>query len=98
MLDVESDVVVESGSTRIRFAGTGSTLTAHLDGSLDALRMLRHARSAVPLARALVPLLASCGLTLDIIVGDTRVARAGAGVEANRLARVLKVENLHIGR
>ena len=98
MIDVESDVTAESGSARIRFAGSGSTLTAYLDGPFDAIRLLRQARSAVPAARAVVPLLVRVGVTIDVVVGKLRVARAGAGVEANLLARVLQVAYVHIGR
>ncbi len=98
MLAVEGDVIVESANVRIRLHGAEGTLTAHVDGGIATLPLLRRIRSFAPLARMLVPLFVRAGVTVDVFAGPLRVARAGAGVEANRIARLLDLANVRIGK
>jgi hypothetical protein len=98
VLAVEGDVVVESAHVRIRLHGAGGTLTAHLDGGIATLPLLRRIRSFAPLARMLVPMFVRAGVTVDVFAGSLCVARAGAGVDANRIARMLDLANVRIGR
>jgi hypothetical protein len=97
VLGVDAQVIAESSGLRVRIDGAGRTLTARIDGGVGALSVLRWIRSVRPSARRMVPLLVRCGLTLEFVIGGVRVARAGAGVEANRLARVLDLANVHLG-
>ncbi len=97
MLAIDAHVTAESPALRVRVDGTGRTLTARIDGGAGALRVLRWIREVRPLARRVVPVLVRTGLTLELIVGGVRIARAGAGVEANRLARLLDLANVHLG-
>ncbi len=97
MLAVDGRLTAESPALRVRVEGAGRTLTARIDGGTGALRVLRWVRDARPLARRLVPLLVRSGLTIELVVAGVRIARAGAGVEANRLARMLDLANVHLG-
>ncbi len=97
MLAVDAQLVAESSGLRIRIDGAGRIMTARIDGGAGALSVLRWIRNVRPSARRIVPLLVRCGLTLEIVIGGVRIARAGAGVEANRLARALDLANVHLG-
>ncbi len=97
MLDVETDVVVESPAMRIRLQGNGSTIVARFNGPFDPIGAIRQGSEFLALVRQAVPWLTRAGLTFELVVGETRVARAGAGVEADGVARLLNVANLHLG-
>ena len=97
MLAVEGNVVLESAGVRLRLEGSGATLIARFDG-MRSLAMLRRTGDAASLARGLVPLLVRFGVTVDVLVGSLRIARAGAGVESNGLGRALGLDHVRIGR
>jgi hypothetical protein len=98
VIAVEGDATAESGNIRIRVAAAGATLTATIDGASSVVEALRNVRSIAPIARTMVPVLVRAGLTLDVVVGGVRVARAGAEVSSNPVARRLHVGNIKIGR
>jgi hypothetical protein len=97
VIAVEGGAVLESGGLRISFEGTGANVTATIDGEANAMGALRFVGTLAPIASALVPLIVQLGLSVDVIVAGTHVARAGAGVEANHLARLLNLKNVQIG-
>ncbi len=96
MLHVEGGVVVESPGIRLRLEGSGSALTLYVEGP-PSLAVLRRVREAAPFARTWVPLLIRLGITVDVVVGKLRVARAGAAVESNALGRALGLDHVWIG-
>ncbi len=97
MVAVAGGVTAESADLRIHFEASSANLTATIHGISGVAEALRRVRSLAPLARSIVPVLVRLGLTLDVVVGGVRVARAGAGIEADHFARLLKVSNLKIG-
>jgi hypothetical protein len=98
VLAVDGDVLVESPALRVRIEGAGSTVNARIDGTLGMLAALRYARRARPLLRKTVPLLVRAGITVNVWLGSIRIARAGAGIDANRLGRALQLEHVEVGR
>jgi hypothetical protein len=98
MIAVQGGATAESGNLRVRVAASGATLTATIDGASSVVEALRNLRSIAPIARSIVPMLVRAGLTLEVVVGGVRVARAGADVDSNPVARLLRVGNIKIGR
>ena len=95
MLDVETDVIIESPAMRIRIEDNGSTIVARFNGPFDPIGAIRQGSGFLALVRQVVPWLTRAGLTFELVVGGLRVARAGA--EADGVARLLNVANVHLG-
>jgi hypothetical protein len=92
---LEGELVLERGSTRVRVRCAGTTLAARVEG-VDPLAVVSAFRRDLAGLRALVPLLVRLGLVVDVLVGDRRVARAGAGVEADAVMRALHLANVRL--
>ncbi len=99
MIAVETDLRAESNGLRVRIEGSGRVLPLRLDGEPRRLLALaRRGRRVLPSLRAVIPVLTRCGLRIDLVVGSTRIARAGSGVQQNALARLLRLPGAHLGR